>query len=52
MKEIADELGMARNTLRIHAKRNYKKLHVHSRSSCSVRGRSDPGAERTGCGGA
>ena len=32
MKEIADELGMARNTLRIHANRIYKKLHVHSRS--------------------
>ena len=32
MKEIADELGMARNTLRNHSKRIYKKLHVHSRS--------------------
>jgi DNA-binding NarL/FixJ family response regulator len=32
MKEIADELGMARNTLRIHTNRIYKKLHVHSRS--------------------
>jgi DNA-binding NarL/FixJ family response regulator len=32
MKEIADELGMARNTLRIHTSRIYKKLHVHSRS--------------------
>ena len=32
MKEIADELGMARNTLRIHSNRIYKKLHVHSRS--------------------
>jgi DNA-binding NarL/FixJ family response regulator len=32
MKEIANELGMARNTLRIHTNRIYKKLHVHSRS--------------------
>ena len=32
MKEIADELGIAMDTLRTHATRIYKKLHVHSRS--------------------
>lgn len=32
MKEIANELGIAMDTLRTHATRIYKKLHVHSRS--------------------
>ena len=32
MKEIADELGIAMDTLRTHATRIYRKLHVHSRS--------------------
>ncbi len=36
-KEIADQLGLSVETVRVHLKRIYDKLHVHSRTEAAMR---------------
>lgn len=36
-KEIADQLGISINTVRVHIQKVYEKLHVHSRSQAIMR---------------
>jgi DNA-binding NarL/FixJ family response regulator len=36
-KEIADRLGLSIETVRVHLKRIYKKLHVHSRTHAAMK---------------
>jgi DNA-binding NarL/FixJ family response regulator len=36
-KEIADRLGLSTETVRVHLKRIYDKLHVHSRTEAAMR---------------
>jgi DNA-binding NarL/FixJ family response regulator len=36
-KEIADRLGLSTETVRVHLKRIYDKLHVHSRTEAALR---------------
>jgi DNA-binding NarL/FixJ family response regulator len=44
-KEIADRLGLSTETVRVHLKRIYDKLHVHSRTEAAMRYR-DAGGGR------
>jgi DNA-binding NarL/FixJ family response regulator len=36
-KEIADQLGLSVETVRVHLKRIYDKLHVHSRTEAAMK---------------
>jgi DNA-binding NarL/FixJ family response regulator len=36
-KEIADRLGLSIETVRVHLKRIYNKLHVHSRTQAAMK---------------
>ncbi len=36
-KEIADRLGMSEETVRVHLRRVYEKLHVHSRTETTMK---------------
>src|SRR4051812_32732258 len=42
-KEIADRLGLSTETVRVHLKRIYDKLHVHSRTEAAMRYRDASG---------
>ena len=43
-KEIADRLGLSTETVRVHLKRIYDKLHVHSRTEAAMKYRDKGGA--------
>lgn len=45
-KEIADRLGLSTETVRVHLKRIYDKLHVHSRTEAAVKYRDTGGGGR------
>lgn len=42
-KEIADRLGLSTETVRVHLKRIYDKLHVHSRTEAAIKYRDTTG---------
>ena len=42
-KEIADRLGLSTETVRVHLKRIYDKLHVHSRTEAAMKYRDKSG---------
>jgi DNA-binding NarL/FixJ family response regulator len=44
-KEIADRLGLSTETVRVHLKRIYDKLHVHSRTEAAMRYRDVSGGK-------
>lgn len=42
-KEIADRLGLSTETIRVHLRRIYHKLHVHSRTEAALKYRASSG---------